>query len=289
MGSADVVPGVSGGTVALVLGIYQRLITAITDGSHALGHLVRLDVRGFWERLRAIDWAFLIPLLVGIGVAVVSLAGVITHLLETQPVRVAGAFFGLVLGSVVVAARLVQGWDTRRLVVLVAVGIATFLLLGLRSGPVADPALPVFFVAGAIAICAMILPGVSGSFLLLMLGMYDNVLSAVSDREIPVLAVFALGCVLGLALFSRVLHWGLVHHERTLLAALIGLMLGSLRVLWPWPDGVESPGVSWPEGDLVVPLLLAAAGAALVLAVAGIGERARHRTDADLARELGSE
>jgi putative membrane protein len=289
MGTADVVPGVSGGTVALVLGIYQRLIATITDGSHALGRLVRGDLRGFWERFRSIDWLFLVPLLVGIGVAILSLARVISHLLETQPVRLAALFFGLVIGSVVVAGRLVQGWDARRIAVALAVGAVAFVVLGLGGGSVTNPSLPVYFVAGAVAISAMILPGVSGSFILLMLGMYQNVLDAVNERDLPVVIVFGLGCVVGLAAFSRALHWGLVHHERTLLAALVGLMLGSLRVLWPWPDGVETPEVTWPQGDVVVPVVLAVVGVVVVLAVAWTGERVRHRTDADLARELGAD
>lgn len=289
MGAADVVPGVSGGTVALVLGIYQRLIGVVNDGSHVLGRVVRGDVRGAIERLRALDWAFVIPLVVGIGVAVVSLAGIIEHLLETQPVRMAALFFGLVAGSAVVAARLVQGWNARRVAVTAVTAVVAFVVLGLRSGPVAEPSLVAYLAAGAIAICAMILPGISGSFLLLMLGMYDNVLGAVTDRDLVVLAVFLVGCVAGLALFSRVLHWGLVRHEATLLAGLIGLLIGSLRVLWPWPGGTESTEMAWPAGDVVVPLLLAAAGFTVVLAVTAIGERSRHRTDADLATELGAD
>lgn len=289
MGAADVVPGVSGGTVALVLGIYPRLIAVISDGSHALGSLVRFDVRGFIARLRALDWAFLIPLLAGIGVAVVALAGVIDHLLETQPVRMAALFFGLVGGSVVVATRLVQGWDAGKVAITAVTAVIAFLVLGQRSGPVQDPSLLLYLVAGSIAICAMILPGVSGSFLLLMLGMYDNVLGAVTDRDLVVLAVFMIGCVVGLALFSRVLHWGLVHHEFTLLAALIGLMVGSLRVLWPWPDGTDSTTLAAPSGDVVVPILIAAGALAVVVGVSVVGERLVHRTDAELAAELGSD
>lgn len=289
MGAADVVPGVSGGTVALVLGIYPRLIAVISGGSHALGSLARLDIRGFITRLRALDWAFLIPLLVGIGMAVVALAGVIDHLLETQPVRMAALFFGLVGGSVVVATRLVQGWDAGKVAITAVTAVIAFLVLGQRSGPVQDPSLLLYLVAGSIAICAMILPGVSGSFLLLMLGMYDNVLGAVTDRDLVVLAVFMIGCVVGLALFSRVLHWGLVHHEFTLLAALIGLMVGSLRVLWPWPDGTDSTTLAAPSGDVVVPILIAVGALAVVVGVSVVGERLVHRTDAELAAELGSD
>jgi putative membrane protein len=289
MGAADVVPGVSGGTVALVVGIYPRLIAVISDGSHALGRLVRFDIRGFIARLRILDWAFLIPLLIGIGVAVVSMAGVIDHLLETQPVRMAALFFGLVSGSVVVAARLVQGWDARRVGITAVTAVVAFFVLGQRSGAVEDPSLLVYLAAGSIAICAMILPGISGSFLLLMMGMYDNVLGAVTDRDLVVLAVFMVGCVVGLALFSRALHWGLVHHEFTLLAALIGLMLGSLRVLWPWPDGTDTTTITAPAGDVVVPIIIAVIGFAVVVGVSVVGERLVHRTDAELAAELGSD
>ncbi len=289
MGAADVVPGVSGGTVALVVGIYPRLIAVISDGSHALGSLVRFDIRGFIARLRTLDWAFLIPLLVGIGVAVVSMAGVIDHLLETQPVRMAALFFGLVGGSVVVAARLVQGWDASRVGITAVTAVVAFFVLGQRSGPVEDPSLLLYLVAGSIAICAMILPGISGSFLLLMMGMYDNVLRAVTDRDLVVLAVFMVGCVVGLALFSRALHWGLVHHEFTLLAGLIGLMLGSLRVLWPWPDGTDTTTIAAPAGDVLVPIIIAVVGFAVVVGVSVVGERLVHRTDAELAAELGSD
>ena len=289
MGAADVVPGVSGGTVALVVGIYPRLIAVISDGSHALGSLARFDIRGFIARLRTLDWAFLIPLLVGIAVTVVSLAGVIDHLLETQPVRMAALFFGLVGGSVVVAARLVQGWDARKVGITAVTAIVAFFVLGQRSGPVEDPSLLLYLAAGSIAICAMILPGISGSFLLLMMGMYDNMLGAVTDRDLVVLAVFMVGCVVGLALFSRALHWGLVHHEFTLLAVLIGLMLGSLRVLWPWPDGTETTTLAAPAGDVVVPIIIAVVGFAVAVGVSMVGERLVHRTDAELAAELGSD
>lgn len=286
MGAADIVPGVSGGTVALVLGIYHRLITNVRNGALALGRLVRLDVRGFLEGLRAIEWRFLVPLAAGIGASILALSSAIETLLVEQPVRMAALFFGLVLGSIAVATSLVQGWDARRLGTLALTAAVTFGVLGLRSGTVDDPAWWVFFGSGAIAVCAMILPGVSGSFLLLMLGMYDNVLAAVNDRDLLPLGVFVLGAVVGLALFSQALHWGLVHHERTMLAALIGLMVGSLRVLWPWPDGTDGTALSWPTEDLWLPVTLAATGFAVVVAITRLAERFEHRTDEDLRREL---
>lgn len=290
MGAADVVPGVSGGTVALVLGIYHRLVEQISSASHVPTPLVRGEVRDSWRRFRSLDWWFILPLLGGIGVAVFSLAGVIEHQLEARPVEMAALFFGLVSGSVVVASRLVQGWDVRRLCIALFVAIAAFVFLGLRSGPAADPSLLFVLAAGMIAICAMILPGISGSFLLLMLGMYDFILGSVTDLNLAVLGVFIIGCAVGLAAFSRVLHWGLVRHERNLLAALIGLMVGSLRVLWPWPDGTDGNApLALPSGDLWVPLAAAVCGFLVVLAVTTIAERIGHRTDADLAAELGTD
>lgn len=290
MGAADIVPGVSGGTVALVLGIYHRLIEQVSSASHVPGPLVRGNVRESWARFRALDWWFILPLVAGIGLAVFSLASVIEHQLEARPVLMAGLFFGLVTGSIVVASRLVQGWDGQRLLTALVVAIAAFFVLGLRSGPVSDPSLIVVLLAGMIAICAMILPGISGSFLLLMMGLYDYILGSVSDLNLLVLGVFVIGCAVGLAAFSRVLHWGLVHHERTLLAGLIGLMVGSLRVLWPWPDGTDGNApLEWPSGNVWGPVAAAIVGFVVVVAITAIAERISHRTDADLATELGTD
>jgi len=274
MGSADIVPGVSGGTVALVLGIYPRLVDAIATGARALGSLVRLDLRTAVRIAREIPWGFLIPLLGGIGLAVLTLAHVIDALLEEQPVRMAGAFFGLIVGSMIVVWRMLGRPDALRLAVLAGVAVVTFFVLGLRAGPVADPSTAIVLGAGMVAICAMILPGVSGSFLLVMLGMYDYVLDAVNERQIVVLIVFLIGAVVGLALFSNLLEWMLEHHERTVMAILIGLMVGSLRVLWPWPEGTAGTSIGTPSGDVVVPVLLAIACAALV---AGLGLSAARR------------
>lgn len=267
MGTADLIPGVSGGTVALVLGIYRRLILAIRTGAGALGRLARLDMSGFVDRLREVDWRFLLPLLAGIGTAVLALSHLIENLLETQPIRMAGLFFGLVLGSIVVAWRLIERRDLLHLALLGGVAVAVFWLLGLSAGTVPDPGLVAFFAAGAIAICAMILPGISGSFLLLMMGMYAPVLSAVNDRELAVVGVFLLGAILGLGGFSTLLHMLLDRYHDTVMVVLVGLMAGSLRVLWPWPEGTGGTDLALPDGDLVIPMLLAAIGAVSVLLI----------------------
>ncbi len=269
MGSADLVPGVSGGTIALVLGIYRRLVAAIRMGSGALSALIRLDLAQFRRRFLAVEWRFLIPLLVGIGVAVFSLSSLISRLLDTQPVRMAALFFGLVVASILVGGRMIHQRDGLRMIVMAATAVAMFLLLGLSAGPVSDPSLPVYFGSGVVAICAMILPGISGSFVLLMIGMYQSVIGAVSDRDFLVMGVFALGAVVGLALFSTLLDRLLRHHHDTVMAVLVGMMAGSLRVLWPWPEGTGGTSLGAPAGDIVVPVVAAVAGALFVLALTG--------------------
>jgi putative membrane protein len=269
MGSADLVPGVSGGTVALVTGIYEELIDTVRLAASAAAHLARLDVRGMRQRLREIRWGFIVPLGAGILLAVVALARLLGHLLDEYPVRMAALFFGLVAGSVVIALPRVRSWDGGRAAAMVITGIAAFFVLGLRGSAVGDPPFWAFFLAGAVAICAMILPGVSGSFLLLMLGMYDAVLDTVNDRQLGLLLVFLVGCGLGLMAFSNVLHWALERAHDLVMAALIGLMIGSLRVLWPWPEGTEGTSMTWPEDDVVVPIVIAvlAFGALLAISV----------------------
>lgn len=292
MGAADVVPGVSGGTVALVVGIYERLIDSVRAGSSALGHAIRLDWPGTKEWLRKVEWSFIIPLGIGILLAVVTLAGLLEDLLHDYPVQMAGLFTGLIAGSVVISARLVRTWTPGRFVMLAGVALVVFALLGLRGGvdedavaQAVDPELWAFFFAGAIAICAMILPGVSGSFLLVLMGMYTALLGAVTDRDIGTLAIFSIGCVVGLALFSQLLSWALHHHHDTVMAALIGLMAGSMRVLWPWPGGLDSTALGMPDEHLAATLVLAVVAFAVVVAV---GAYAQQREQSHEASELST-
>ena len=265
MGTADLVPGVSGGTIALVLGIYERLVASIKAGSSALGSVLKGDLRGFREHLRRVEWLFLLPLLAGILLAVVLLARFLEHQLADRPTILAGVFLGLVLASIVIAWRILRRPRTSHLLIAGGVAVAIFVLLGAGEGRVAsEPALLVFFGAGALAICAMILPGISGSLILLMIGMYAPVLSAVTERSYGTLAVFAVGAVIGLALFSQILNWALERHHDAVLSGLVGLMAGSTRVLWPWPDGVESPRLAAPAADWPAAVMAALAGAVAV-------------------------
>jgi putative membrane protein len=279
MGAADIVPGVSGGTVALVLGIYERLIRNVHGGAHVLKELLRGRFSEVVPSLRKVEWVWLVSLLVGILAAVAALSSVLERLLEEEPVRMAALFFGLVAGSIVVAWRLVRRKTATEFVVMLIVAAALFLVLGLRSDTESDAAEIVtrspwvFFGAGSIAICAMILPGISGSFILVMLGMYTEVLGAVNDRDFASLGAFVAGCVVGLALFSTALNWALEHHHDLVMSAMIGLMLGSLRVLWPWPGGTATTDLAAPSGDVVVPVVLALVGAAVVIGVELVATR----------------
>jgi putative membrane protein len=175
---------------------------------------------------------------------------------------------------------MVTAWNPLLLVIFAGVALSAFFVLGLRSGEAENPATWIFFVAGAVAICAMILPGVSGSFLLLMLGMYEAVLGAVNDRDVVVLIVFIVGAVIGLALFSSALHWALETRHDLMMAAITGLLLGSLRVLWPWPNGIDGPDLAGPTADqFAAPFLLAVVGAGVVFLLTRLGAKSEIPVD----------
>lgn len=274
MGASDVVPGVSGGTVALILGIYGDLITAVSTGSKALGKLVKGDIGGFIDGLKAVNWLFLIPLVVGVFSAVLLLSGVIEAALHDHPETMAGLFFGLVIGSIVVARGLLKAPDSSHAIIIAVVSVALFIILGFQSGPVADPSALVLIGSGALAVCALILPGISGSFILLMIGMYAAVLNAVDERIISEIALVGIGAIVGLALFSSLLNHLLDTYHDTVMAVLIGLMFGSLRVLWPWPNGVgiiepeeviPGTGLELPNGAPWIPAVIAGVVAALIV------------------------
>lgn len=274
MGTADLVPGVSGGTIALVLGIYERLVESIREGSSALGSALRADLSKFGEHIRKVEWSFLVPLLGGVLAAVVSLASFLDNQLEENPTVLAALFFGLVVGSVVIAWRLLREPAAAHLAIAALVGVGVFAVLGLGEETlVSDPSLIAFFGAGALAICAMILPGISGSLILLLVGMYAAVLDAVDGRELIVIGVFAAGAVVGLGFFSQLLHRALRRHHDLILAGLVGLMAGSLRVLWPWPEGVESSALGAPGDDLWGVLAAGVIGFAVVFLISRLAER----------------
>jgi len=237
MGAADVVPGVSGGTMALILGIYEELIDAIRSFDlKSLGFIVTLRIRVF---LQSVSWRFLLTLGIGILSAILTLAKVLSWLLQNQPVLIWSFFLGLIVASVVSVSRRVKAWQFSTWACFFGGIIGTYFLVGLV--PVSTPNDHWFlFLSGAVSICAMILPGISGSFILVLLGKYQYILEAVNNRDLLVLSVVAAGACIGIVSFSRLLGWLLEKHHDMMVAMLTGLMLGSLRKVWPWKETIKS-------------------------------------------------
>ena len=249
MGAADVVPGVSGGTIAFITGIYDKLLSSLKQcGPGALKVLFSEGVAACWKH---INGTFLVTLFAGILTSVFTFARVITWALEQYPIQVWSFFFGLVLVSAWHIGRQIR-WTPAAALTLVAGAAFAWVIAGGVPAAGHDASLLDFFMVGALAICAMILPGISGSFILLLLGYYAPVMLAVKSLDIPVLAVLAAGCVVGLLLFSRFLSWLLVKARVPTFGFLVGLMLGSLNKLWPWKEVISTRIDS--KGD-VVPLL----------------------------------
>lgn len=282
MGSADVVPGVSGGTMAVALGIYRRLLAAIESiDSRALRALISLRFAKLFE---LVHWRFLVTLVAGIGAAVVIMVKVVKlpHLIDAHPSYVYGAFFGLVLASALVLVRRLPHWTPAAgasLVVGVGLGFAIVNLV-----PVQTPENPLFvFLCGALAICAMILPGISGSFVLLILGKYEYVIGALGHLDLMVIVPFAAGCAAGLLSFARLLGWMLDRWHDPMVAMLTGLLIGSLWRIWPYQHlektlvrgkmRVIEATPFWPESFELSVLLLLIAGFVAVTVIEQLAAR----------------
>ena len=232
MGMADVVPGVSGGTIAFISGIYEELIDSIRRvDATALKLLVRLRFGELW---RHVNGSFLFCVLLGIAIAIFSLARLMTYLLEHHPIEIWSFFFGLIIASALLVARQVGHWNWRT-VAAFAVGAAAAWWI-----TVASPTETPMMLSGAIAICAMILPGISGAFILLLLGKYQYIMQAVVDLNIPVMAIFVVGAAAGIVSFSHLLSWLLKHWHDLTVSVLMGFMVGSLNKVWPWKEPVET-------------------------------------------------
>ena len=231
MGGADVVPGVSGGTIAFITGIYEELLDSIKSVNlDSLKLLAQLKIKAFWSE---INGAFLLPILLGIMVSIFTLAGLISYLLENQEIPTWSFFFGLIAISAITVLKQIHDWNWKvALSLFLGIVLAYFIT---ELNPASTPDTWWFvFISGAIAICAMILPGISGSFLLLILGKYEYVLNAVKDLHVPTIAVFVLGCLTGLLSFVRLISWLLHRHHNVAIALLSGFMIGSLNKVWPW-------------------------------------------------------
>ncbi len=234
MGAANVIPGVSGGTIALLTGIFGRIVDALNSimDIKTWKMLFKGEWRGFWK---AVDGRFLVALMTGTLLSIFTLAKLMEYVLLHYPIRTWAFFFGMIAASAAVMLAKLRNWKWMDGVWVIA-GIALGVIICTLSPTTTPDDLWFIFICGAIAICTMILPGISGSFILLILGKYAYIMTAVSEMNIPVLLVFGAGCVIGILAFSKVLHWLLDRFERPTMLVLIGFVLGSLIKVWPWND-----------------------------------------------------
>jgi putative membrane protein len=285
MGSADVIPGVSGGTVAFITGIYEELLNSIKSvDKEAFQLLFQFKFSEFWKK---INGPFLICVLGGIATSLISLARLMTYLLTHHPIQIWSFFFGLILISSPLILRDIKKWNAG-IVLSFLVGVIGAYLITILSPTETPTNLPFIFLCGALAICAMILPGISGAFILLLIGKYEYMISAITDLNIPVILVFMAGCAIGILGFSRLLSWILAHYRFATLSLLAGFMIGSLNKVWPWKEvtlfrinhaGERVPAIDksiWPwdylertgqDPLLVKAILFAAMGILIVVAI----------------------
>lgn len=285
MGASDVVPGVSGGTMAFILGIYEELVNSIRSiNISTLRLALSFRIREIFEQ---VPWKFLLAVLSGILLAVFSLAQGLEWLLENEPVLIWSFFFGLILASVLMVSKRIETWNPASVITLLIAAVVAFLIVGLVPTQTTEAAW-FTFLSGAIAICAMILPGISGSFILVLLGKYQYILGAVNDRDFVTLAIFAAGAAIGILTFAQFLGWLFKRYHDLTIAALTGFMLGSLRAVWPWKTVVETTidrhGDEIPlvqvaslpasfSGEVVFALALAAFGFALVFVLERLAQQ----------------
>ena len=241
MGAADVIPGVSGGTIAFIMGIYDEFVGSLASiNADAVRMLLKGQFKTFWKH---INGTFLLSLVIGIGFSVVMLAGLMQYLLEWHPIQTWAFFFGLIVASSIFILRGISGWRWRDGLLLVF-GVLLGATICTLSPTQTPDALWFIFLSGAIAICAMILPGISGSFILLILGKYQFIMGCISDltsgvdfgRNLLILSVFMIGAVIGILSFSKLLHWLLARWQKETMLVLAGFIIGSLVKVWPWSN-----------------------------------------------------
>ncbi|GHA69435.1 DUF368 domain-containing protein [Pontibacter akesuensis] len=237
MGAADVVPGVSGGTIAFITGIYEELLGSIRSvNGEAIKLLLRFNLKGFWKH---INGTFLVVLLAGIGLSFASLSRLILYLLEYHSELLWSFFFGLIVASAVVVAKQVRRW-TPGVIIAGLLGAAIAFYITVATPGQTPEAYWFVFISGAIAICAMILPGISGSFILVLLAKYEFIMLALKELRIDIIAVFGIGCLTGILAFSHVLNFMLKRYHGITIALLTGFMVGSLNKVWPWKITLET-------------------------------------------------
>ncbi|MBT8297163.1 MAG: DUF368 domain-containing protein [Maribacter sp.] len=237
MGAADVVPGVSGGTIAFISGIYEELITSINNINPALIRIwQKQGFNAFWKKLNG---NFLVALFLGIFISLFSLATLVSWLLENEPVLLWSFFFGLVAASIFFVGKEITRWNLGTLTILFAGAAIAYFITTLPASENAT-GLPYLFMSGALAVCAMILPGISGAFILVLLGSYKTILDAVHKRNLQVIIIVGLGAIFGLLSFAKILKWMFSHYKNLTLALLTGFILGSLNKIWPWKLVLET-------------------------------------------------
>ena len=241
MGAADVIPGVSGGTIAFIMGIYDEFVGSLASiNMEAVKLLFSGKFKAFWKH---INGSFLLSLVIGIGISVVALAGIMQYLLANKPIQTWAFFFGLIVASSIFIIRGISGWKLREILFLIF-GVILGITICTLSPTQTPDGLWFIFLSGAIAICAMILPGISGSFILLILGKYQYIMGVISDlvsgvnigQNILIIGVFGIGAVIGILAFSKLLHWLLARWEKETMIVLAGFIIGSLVKVWPWSN-----------------------------------------------------
>ncbi len=277
MGAADVVPGVSGGTIAFISGIYEELISSINNINLSLFKTLQKEgVKAFWDKANG---NFLLALFLGIFISVVSLAKFLSWLLENKPILLWSFFFGLVFASIFFVGKEIAKWNFGTISIFLIGAALAFVITELPPNENVN-SLPYLFLSGALAVCAMILPGISGAFILVLLGSYKTILDAVHEKDIKIVITVGLGAIFGLLSFARILKWMFNHYKNITLALLTGFILGSLNKIWPWKKVLETRTFGdktividdmnvWPwafEGDnqLILALILAITGFSLI-------------------------
>ena len=249
MGAADVVPGVSGGTIAFISGIYEELLTSISNVNFKLFKTLKSDgIKAAWKQ---VNGSFLLALFVGVSISIFSLAKTIKWLLENEPILLWSFFFGLVLASIIYIGKQISKWNTLAIIILIIGAFVAYYITTLNPLVTENSSLLFMFLAGSIAICAMILPGISGAFIMVLLGAYKPILSALNDRDYKTVATVFLGAIVGLLAFSKILKWMFTNYKNYTLAVLTGFIVGSLNKIWPWKQTL-----TWRinSHDLEVPL-----------------------------------
>lgn len=270
IGAAEVMPGISGGTIALVTGVYESLIRSAGHFVGAVRAVLTDRARARWE-MRQVQWFVVLPVLLGMIPMVLLAAALIAPLVERHAVPMFGLFLGMTAAAILVPVTMIGTmWTVRELILAGVVAVTVFILVGFPPQEL-SPSPPLVFLAAAVAVCALAMPGLSGSFLLLTFGLYTPTLNALNDRDIGYVVTFAAGMVVGLALFVRFLQWLLEHRRRATLVAMTGVMVGALRALWPWQT--EDRALQAPGDYLGLTIGTILLGAAVVLGLFLIARR----------------